>query len=109
MAGSDSFRITVKGKGSHGDRPWAGVDPIVIAAQIILGLQTIQSRQVDVTSEPSVLTIGMIQAGTRHSIIPDRAELRLNIRTYDTELRKHVYHQVQRAKRGEADAPAPVR
>ena len=72
MAGSDTFRITVKGKGTHGARPWAGVDPIVIAAQIILALQTIQSRQVDVTSEPSVLTVGLIQAGRATISFPTR-------------------------------------
>ena len=94
MAGSDSFRITVKGKGSHGARPWAGVDPIVIAAQIILGLQTIQSRQVDVTSEPSVLTIGMIQAGTRHNIIPDKAEMDGTLRTFNIEMRDFIKQRV---------------
>ena len=94
MAGSDSFRITVKGKGSHGARPWAGVDPIVIAAQIILGLQTIQSRQVDVTAEPSVLTIGMIQAGTRHNIIPDKAEMDGTLRTFNIEMRDFIKRRV---------------
>ena len=94
MAGSDSFRITVIGKGTHGARPWGGVDPIVIAAQIILGLQTIQSRQVDVTSEPSVLTIGMIQAGTRHNIIPDKAEMDGTLRTFNVEMRDFIKRRV---------------
>ena len=94
MAGSNSFRITVKGKGSHGARPWAGVDPIVIAAQIILGLQTIQSRQVDVTAEPSVLTIGMIHAGTRHNIIPDKAEMDGTLRTFNIEMRDFIKRRV---------------
>jgi amidohydrolase len=94
MAGSDSFRIIVKGKGTHGARPWGGVDPIVIAAQIILGLQTIESRQVDVTSEPSVLTIGMIQAGTRHNIIPDKAEMDGTLRTFNIEMRDFIKRRV---------------
>jgi len=94
MAGSDTFRITVKGKGTHGARPWAGVDPIVIAAQIILALQTIESRQVDVTSEPSVLTVGMIQAGTRHNIIPDKAEMDGTLRTFNIEMRDFIKRRV---------------
>ena len=61
MASSDGLRIVVKGKQTHGARPWSGVDPIVVASQIVLGLQTIASRQVDVTLEPSILTIGIIQ------------------------------------------------
>lgn len=94
MAGSDTFRIVVKGKGTHGARPWGGIDPIVIAAQIILGLQTIESRQVDVTAEPSVLTIGMIQAGTRHNIIPDRAEMDGTLRTFNVEMRDFIKRRV---------------
>lgn len=95
MAGSDTFRITVQGKGTHGARPWAGVDPIVIAAQIILGLQTIESRQVDVTAEPSVLTVGLIQAGTRHNIIPDKAEMGGTLRTFDLEMRDFIMRRVK--------------
>ena len=71
----------------HGARPWAGVDPIVIASQIVLGLQTIQSRQVDVTSDPSVLTVGIFKAGNRTNIIPDEAELEGTLRTYNLEMR----------------------
>jgi amidohydrolase len=109
MAGSDSFRITVKGKGTHGARPWGGVDPIVLAAQIILGLQTIQSRQVDVTSEPSVLTIGTIQAGTRHNIISDKAEMDGTLRTFNVEMRDYIKKRVNEtseaiAKSGGGDA-----
>ena len=95
MAGSDAFRITVKGKGTHAARPWTGVDPIVIAAQIILGLQTIESRQVDVTAEPSVLTVGLIQAGTRHNIIPDKAEMAGTLRTFDLEMRDFIMRRVK--------------
>ena len=76
------FRITVKGRQTHGARPWDGVDPIVIASQIVLGLQTIQSRQVDVTTEPSVLTVGIFNAGNRSNIIPDKAELEGTLRTF---------------------------
>src|SRR5262249_10415323 len=70
MAGSDT-RITVRGRQTHGAMPWQGIDPIVVGAQIVLALQTIQSRQVDVTKAPSVLTIGAFNGGNRHNIIPD--------------------------------------
>jgi metal-dependent amidase/aminoacylase/carboxypeptidase family protein len=69
MAGSNTFRITVKGRQTHGAMPWQGVDSIVVGAQIVLALQTIESRQLDVTREPSVLTIGAFNAGTRQNII----------------------------------------
>ena len=73
MASSDVLHILVKGRGTHGARPWAGVDPIVVSAQILLGIQTIESRQMDVTREPSVISIGSIHGGNRYNIIPDNA------------------------------------
>ena len=94
-AGADTFHITVKGKQTHGARPWAGVDPIVIASQIVLGLQTIQSRQVDVTSDPSVLTVGIFNAGNRTNIIPDKAELEGTLRTYNLEMRDFIKRRVK--------------
>ena len=93
-AGSDTFRITVRGRQTHGARPWDGIDPIVIAAQIVLGLQTIQSRQVNVTTEPSVLTVGSFNAGNRFNIIPDRAELEGTLRTYSLETRDFIKRRV---------------
>jgi amidohydrolase len=95
MAGSDTFRITVKGRQTHGARPWAGVDPIVLAAQIIVGLQTIQSRQVDVTSDPSVLTVGILNAGNRANIIPDKAEMEGTLRTFNLEMRDFIMRRVK--------------
>jgi len=94
-AGADTFKITVKGKQTHGARPWAGVDPIVIASQIVLGLQTIQSRQVDVTSDPSVLTVGIFKAGNRTNIIPDEAELEGTLRTYNLQMRDFIKRRVK--------------
>ena len=94
-AGADTFHITVKGRQTHGARPWAGVDPIVIASQIVLGLQTIQSRQVDVTSDPSVLTVGIFNAGNRTNIIPDKAELEGTLRTYNLEMRDFIKRRVK--------------
>jgi amidohydrolase len=93
-AGSDTFRITVKGRQTHGARPWEGVDPIVIASQIVLGLQTIQSRQVNVTTEPSVLTVAIFNAGNRFNIIPDKAELEGTLRTYSLETRDFIKRRV---------------
>ena len=92
---ADTFHITVKGRQTHGARPWAGVDPIVIASQIVLGLQTIQSRQVDVTSDPSVLTVGIFKAGNRTNIIPDKAELEGTLRTYNLEMRDFIKRRVK--------------
>ena len=109
MAGSNTFRITVKGRQTHGAEPWRGVDPIVIGAQIVLALQTIQSRQVDVTSEPSVLTIGVFNAGNRQNIIPDKAEMQGTLRTFDEGMRDFIMRRVTEtaeavAKSGGAEA-----
>jgi amidohydrolase len=95
MAGSDTFRIVVKGKQTHGARPWAGVDPIVIGAQIVLALQTIPSRQVDVTKEPSILTVGVFRAGNRQNIIPEKAELIGTLRTFDFEMREFIMRRIK--------------
>src|SRR5687767_4660722 len=67
MASSDAFRIVVRGRQTHGAQPWAGIDPVVIAAQIVLGLQTIASRQVDVTATPAIVTVGAINGGVRYN------------------------------------------
>lgn len=92
-ASSDTFRVTVTGRQTHGARPWDGVDPIVIGAQIVSALQTIQSRQVDV-DEPSVLTVGQFHAGTRANIIPDRAEMDGTLRTYNDARRAFIQRRV---------------
>ena len=96
MAGSDSFRIVVRGKQTHGARPWLGVDPIVTASQIVLGLQTIVSRQLDVSSYPAILTIGMFNSGVRNNIIPDKAELVGTFRTFDAKAREEVIVRIKR-------------
>ena len=96
MASADKFRIVVHGRQTHGASPWKGVDPIVVAAQIILGLQTIESRQVDVTLEPSVLTIGAIHGGVRFNIIPDSVEMVGTIRTFDEAMREDIHQRLTR-------------
>jgi amidohydrolase len=92
-ASADTFHITVTGRQTHGAMPWRGVDPIVIGAQIVSSLQTIQSRQLDV-NEPSVLTVGTFNAGLRANIIPDRAEMTGTLRTYDDDRRGFMQRRV---------------
>lgn len=94
MASSDEMRITVDGCQCHGAMPWMGVDPIVVASQVVLGLQTIASRQLDVTREPSIITVGAIHGGVRNNIIPDRVELIGTIRTFDEAMRSDIAARV---------------
>jgi amidohydrolase len=103
MAASDTFRIEVTGKGAHGSRPWSGVDPIVAGAQIVMGLQTIVSRQVDITSLPAVVTVGKFDGGVRQNIIPESVEMRGTIRTFDPGVRADI---IERMRRTAADIAA---
>jgi amidohydrolase len=96
MAASDRFTITVKGKQSHGSRPWAGVDPIVVSSQIILGLQTIVSRQTDLTRDAAVISVGRIQGGIRHNIIPETVEMEGTIRTLDPDMQAQIHQHIIR-------------
>ena len=96
MAGSDSFTINVVGRQTHGSRPWGGVDPVVASAQIISGLQTIVSRQVDITAIPTVISIGAIKGGIRYNIIPDTVEMVGTIRTFDPGVRADVIDRMSR-------------
>ena len=95
MAASDRFVITVKGKQTHGSRPWAGVDPITVSAQIIMGLQTIISRQTELTKEAAVISVGKFTAGVRSNIIPEEAEMIGTIRTLDTDMQKIVHEKIR--------------
>jgi amidohydrolase len=94
MASSDRFSITVHGRQTHGAAPWLGVDPIVTSAQVVLGLQTVVSRGIDISREPAVVTVGMIKGGVRENIIPDSVEMRGTIRTFDEEMRDDVHERV---------------
>nr|MUH40841.1 amidohydrolase [Zobellia laminariae] len=87
MAAAQKFVINVKGKQSHGARPWSGVDPILISAKIIDGLQTIISREVELTNEAAVITVGKITSGVRFNIIPESAEMIGTIRTLDYDMK----------------------
>jgi amidohydrolase len=96
MAAVDSFKIVVKGKQTHGAYPWLGVDPIVVASQIVLGLQTIPSRQVDSTLAPSIVTVGAIHGGVRNNIIPEQVEMIGTIRSLDAKMREDIHARIKR-------------
>ena len=96
MAAADPLRIVVRGKQTHGAVPWGGVDPIVVSAQIITALQTIPSRQMDITVAPSIITIGMIQGGVRENIIPDSVVMIGTIRTLDPVHQDDIHARIRR-------------
>jgi amidohydrolase len=96
MAASDRLRILVTGRQTHGSRPWDGVDPIVTAAQIITGLQTIVSRETDITKLPAVVSIGSIEGGIRFNIIPDTVEMWGTMRTFDPDMRSAIIDRIER-------------
>jgi amidohydrolase len=95
MAASDWFRIKVTGRQSHGAAPWLGVDPIVTSAQIISGLQTIVSRQMNIVREPVVVSVGKINSGVRENIIPESAEFAGTIRTFDQQMQAQVHEKIK--------------
>jgi amidohydrolase len=96
MAAVDTLRIVVRGKQTHGAYPWLGVDPIVVASQIVLGLQTIPSRQLESTLAPSIVTIGIIRGGIRNNIIPDEVEMVGTLRSLDAKMRDQLHERVKR-------------
>jgi amidohydrolase len=95
MASSDWFKIKIKGKQSHGASPWQSVDPIVTASQIILGLQTIVSRNVDLTESAAVVSVGKITSGVRSNIIPEELEMAGTIRTLDKKVQEMIHNRVK--------------
>jgi amidohydrolase len=104
MASADQFRISVRGRQTHGSAPWKGIDPVVAAAQVVLGLQTIVARQVDITREPAVVSVGQIKGGIRDNIIPDRVEMQGTIRTFDEAMRSEIHQRVRETAAGVAQA-----
>jgi amidohydrolase len=86
----------VNGRQTHGARPWDGVDPITVAGQIILGLQTVASRQLDVTRAPSIISVGRVSGGIRNNVIPDSVELEGTIRAFDDDMRRQIHAAVHR-------------
>ncbi len=110
LANVDSVDITVKGKGGHGAAPHTTVDPIVLAARIVLDLQTLVSRETNPT-DPAVVTVGSIHGGTKHNIIPSEVKLQLTVRSTKDSVRKHLLDGIKRIAEGcakAANAPEPI-
>ena len=109
LAAADSMRVTVHGRGAHGSMPQAAVDPVVLAAMIVVRLQTVVSRELR-PGDPAVLTVGSIQAGTKSNVIPEVATILLNVRSYGAATRSAILAAVERIVRAECEAsgcPAP--
>jgi amidohydrolase len=96
MASSDELRVFVRGVQTHGAMPWRGADPIVVGAQIVVGLQSIVARNMDITHEPSVVTVGVFRGGNRVNIIPDEVKLEGTIRAFDEKQRGEIHEHVKR-------------
>jgi amidohydrolase len=96
LASADRFRVFLRGVQTHGAMPWRGIDPIVIGSQVVLGLQTIVSRRMDITKEPSIVTVGVFQGGVRQNIIPDEVKLEGTMRAFDEEQRGEIQEHVKR-------------
>jgi amidohydrolase len=105
---ADSLQIRLFGRGAHGSMPQASIDPVVMAAATVLRLQTVVSREVAAT-EAAVLTVGVLQAGTKENVIPDEALIKLNVRTFDVGVRKRVLAAIERIVKAEAEASGAPR
>lgn len=113
LASSDDLRIKIIGKQTHAGRPWDGIDPITVGAQTLVGLQTVISRRTDISSYPSVVSIGTINGGTRTNIIPESVEMMGTIRSYDYGIRKKLHANVRQtiekiAESGDAKAEVSI-
>jgi amidohydrolase len=100
MAAADVLEITIKGRQTHGSMPWRGVDPVLVGSQIVTALQSIVSRNVDITRLPAVVTVAQFQAGVRYNIIPDTARLVGTIRTFSDEVQVDIHARIQRIAEG---------
>ena len=100
MAASDVLEITIKGRQTHGSMPWRGIDPMLVGSQIVTALQSIVSRNVDITRLPAVVTIGQFQAGVRNNIIPDTARLVGTIRSFDAQVQDDIHARIKRIAEG---------
>ncbi len=104
MAAADQLDIVIRGRQTHGATPWRGIDPIVVGSQIVLALQTIVSRGVDITAVPAIVTVGQFQAGVRNNIIPDSAKLVGTIRTFDDTMQDDIHAKITRIAQNTAEA-----
>jgi amidohydrolase len=108
LSAADSMRVTVHGRGAHGSMPHASVDPVVLAAMIVIRLQTVISREIQ-PGEPAVLTVGSVQAGTKSNVIPDHAVIALNVRTYHDQTRTAILDAIRRIVLAECEASGSPR
>lgn len=108
MASSDFLRIVVKGRQTHAAQPWAGVDPIVVGAQIVTGLQTVVSRRVDITQAPAIVSIGTFKGGVRNNIIPDEVEMTGTIRAFVPEVREQIHALIKTTAENIAESQGAV-
>lgn len=104
MAAADRFVVKVKGKQTHGSTPWTGVDPIVVASQIIQGFQNIISRQVNLVQAPAVLSVGSIHGGLRFNIIPEEIEMVGTVRTLDSKMQDHIHERMHKTANSIAES-----
>ncbi len=104
MAAADALQITIEGVQTHGSSPWYGVDPIIVAAQVMTALQMIPSRQLDVTTAPAVISIGSIHGGVRGNIIPASVKMEVTIRTFDPNMREEILERVRNTAERVAEA-----
>jgi amidohydrolase len=104
QASADTFSLIVRGQQTHGARPWAGIDPITVSAQILLGFQTIVSRQIDITQAPAVISVGSFQGGLRQNIIPEQVEMLGTIRAFSQPVRNDLKERMERTATAIASA-----
>ena len=104
LAGAQRFDIEIIGQQTHGARPWMGVDPVVVGAQLVTGLQTVVSRQIDITLAPAVVTVGSFRAGVRNNIVAESAYLSGTIRTFDPRMREEISAKIRRLAESTAEA-----
>jgi amidohydrolase len=96
LASAQRFDIFIQGKQAHGAQPWAGIDPVIVGTQIVNALQTIISRQIDISQAPAVITVGSFHAGIRNNIVPDTATMSGTIRTFDPKVRVQIHEKIRR-------------
>jgi amidohydrolase len=108
MAASDWFKIKLKGKQAHGATPWQGIDPIVTASQIVMGLQTIVSRNAPLTESAAVVTVGQINAGVRSNIIPEELNMNGTIRTLDTQVQDMIHARMKQVATNIAESAGAI-
>jgi amidohydrolase len=108
MASADKLTIVIKGSQTHGAMPWRGVDPVVVASQVVMGLQTIVSRQTDLTATPAVVTIGNIHGGNRFNIIPEKVEMEGTIRVFDSKIQNDIHDRIRKTARSLAESSGAV-